>query len=182
MKKNGDAYGDFEGRMYPFATISSRNFLSAVSSSLVMGYTLQSNASGAPGLRLIVWSHSLDGGNLSAASLLNNRPNSWYSGGSSVLVCCSPACIASSVATPRIVHSDSSCLIMDCLVSSVNAVAMTGRFQVMCGLIDEMTIGRMRSSTTALLQLNFGSYVASQGYPRSTSSCPISITRKHISL
>jgi hypothetical protein len=58
--------------MYPLATISSRNFLSAVSSSLVMGYTLQSSASGAPGLRSIVWSHSLAGGNLSAASSLNN--------------------------------------------------------------------------------------------------------------
>jgi hypothetical protein len=151
--------------MYPFATISSRNFSSAVSSSLVMGYTLQSNASGAPGLRSIAWSHSLDGGNLSAASLLNSRANFWYSGGSSALVCCSPACIASSVATPQMVQSDSSCLTMLCFVLSVNAVAMTGRSRVMCGLIDEMMIGRMCSSITALLQLNFGLYMASQGYP-----------------
>jgi hypothetical protein len=168
--------------MYPFATISSRNFSSAVSSSLVMGYTLQSNASGAPGLRSMAWSHSLDGGNLSAASSLNNRANSWYTGGSSALVCCSPACIASLVATPQMVHSDSSCLTMVCFVSSVSAVVMTGQFRVMCGLIEEMMMGRIHLSITALLQLNFGLYVASQGYPRSISSCPMSVTRKCISL
>jgi hypothetical protein len=74
-----------------------------------MGYTLQSSASGAPGLRSMAWSHSLDGGNLSAASLLNNQANSWYSLGSSASVCCSPAWIARSVATPWIVHSASNC-------------------------------------------------------------------------
>jgi hypothetical protein len=34
------------------------------------------------------------------------------------------------------------------------------------GLMDDMMIGRVRSSITALLQLNFGSKVASHGYPR----------------
>jgi hypothetical protein len=45
-----------------------------------------------------------------------------------------------------------------------------------------MVIGRIHSSTTVLLQLNFGSKVASHGYPRSSSSCPMSVTRNHVSL
>jgi hypothetical protein len=52
----------------------------------------------------------------------------------------------------------------------------------MRGLIEDIVIGRIRSSTMALLQLNFGSKVASHGYPRSSSSCPMSVTRNHISL
>jgi hypothetical protein len=43
-------------------------------------------------------------------------------------------------------------------------------------------MGSTHSSITVLLQLNFGSNVASQGYPRSISLCPISVTRNRISL
>jgi hypothetical protein len=70
------------------------------------------------------------------------------------------------------VHSPSSCLTMLCLVSLDNAVAMIGRFQIMCGLMEEMMMGSI-CSLTALLQLKFGLKVANHGYPRSTSSCPI---------
>jgi hypothetical protein len=43
-------------------------------------------------------------------------------------------------------------------------------------------IGSICLLMTALLQLNFGLNVANQGYPSSTSLCPISVTRNHISL
>jgi hypothetical protein len=71
---------------------------------------------------------------------------------------------------------------MDCFVSSDRVAAMVGWFQVIRGLIEEIMIGKTRSSMTALLQLNLGSNVASHGYPRSTSLCPISVTRNRISL
>jgi hypothetical protein len=87
---------------------------------------LQSSASGALGLRSMAWSHSLDGGNLSAASSLNSRENSWYSLGSSALICCSPAWIANSVATPRMVHSVSSCHTIKCFSPSVRVDAIMG--------------------------------------------------------
>jgi hypothetical protein len=147
-----------------------------------MGYTLQSNASGAPGLRLMAWSHSLAGGKRSAASSLKSRANSLYSSGSCASCCSAPASIARSVATDRTWHSVSSCRTILCFVSSDRLAAMTGCCLVMWGLMDDMMIGRSRSSIIALLQLNLGSKVASHGYPRSISSCPMSVTRNHISL
>jgi hypothetical protein len=90
--------------------------------------------------------------------------------------------MARSVATPQIVHSASSCQTMDCFVSSDSTVAIVGWFRIIRGLIEEMIMGRTHLSMTVLVQLNFGSNVASQGYPKSISSCPISIMRKHISL
>jgi hypothetical protein len=147
-----------------------------------MGYTLQSSASGAPGLRSMAWSHSRAGGKWSAASLLKSRANSSYSSGSFVSCCSAPASIAKSVATDQTWHSVSNCRTMLCLVSSDRPVAMIGCCLMMQGLTDEMIIGRVRSSITTLFQLNQGSKVASHGYPRSTSSCPMSVTRNHISL
>jgi hypothetical protein len=131
-----------------------------------MGYTLQSNASGAPGLRSIAWSHSLAGGKRSAASSLKSQANSLYSSGSFASCCSAPASIAKSVATDRMWHSVSNCQMMLCFVSSDRPVAMTGCCLMKRGLMDDMMIGRVRSSITALLQLNFGSKVASHGYPR----------------
>jgi hypothetical protein len=130
----------------------------------------------------MAWSHSLAGGKQSAASSLKSQANSLYSSGSSASFCSAPASIARSVATDRTWHSVSSCRTMLCFVSSDSPVAMTGCRLIWRGLIDDIMIGSVCSFMTALLQLNFGSKVASHGYPRSTSSCPMSVTRNHISL
>ena len=50
------------------------------------------------------------------------------------------------------------------------------------GWVDDMMMGRALVSMMASLHLNFGSNVASQGYPRSISSLPISVTRNRITL
>ena len=81
MKKNADAYGDFDFQIYPFSNCSLMNFLSASSSSLVVGIILQLIASGAPSFSSMAWSHGLDGGNLFDSSLLNIFECHWYSSG-----------------------------------------------------------------------------------------------------
>jgi hypothetical protein len=45
---------------------------------------------------------------------------------------------------------------------------------------DCMMIGKLEVSMTVSFQLNFGSKLASQGYPRIRSSSPRSVTRNHI--
>ena len=91
MKKKGDAYGDFDGRMYPFTYCSRMNSSSALSSAGVIGYTLHGISSGASGLRSMVWSQGLDGGNLCDASSLNNLLKQSYTAGSLVFFLPSPA-------------------------------------------------------------------------------------------
>ena len=54
MKKNADAYGDLDFQMYPFSSCSLMNFLSASSSSIIVGMILQFMASGAPSFSLMV--------------------------------------------------------------------------------------------------------------------------------
>src|SRR6266571_6229500 len=81
MKKNGDAYGDFEGRIYPFWSCSSINSLNDSSSPLAIGYILQSNAFGASGRSSIAWSHGLAGGNLCDSFSLKVRACLRYSSG-----------------------------------------------------------------------------------------------------
>jgi hypothetical protein len=108
--------------------------------------------------------------------------NSWYSLGILTSFVCSPAWIARSVDTPPMVHSVSSCHTIDCFSPCVNVDAMIGCDQIILGLIDEMITGMNRGSMVALLQLNFGSNVANQGYPSRTSSCPMSVMRHRISL
>jgi hypothetical protein len=49
------------------------------------------------------------------------------------------------------------------------------------GLIVQSTMGRLDSSIVPCLQLKRGSYVDSQGYPRRTSSHPMSVIRNLIS-
>jgi hypothetical protein len=127
-------------------------------------------------------SHSLDGGKWSAASSLKSRANSLYSSGSFASCCSAPASIAKSVATDQTWHSVSSCQTMLCFASSDRLAAMTGCCLMLRGLMEDMRIGRICSSMTALLHWNFGSKVANHGYPRSISSCPMSVTRKRISL
>jgi hypothetical protein len=130
----------------------------------------------------MAWSHSRAGGNRSAASSLKSRANPLYSSGSAVSCCSAPASIARSVATDQTWHSVSNCRTMLCLISSDKPATMIGCCLRMRGLIDEIMMGRVRSSMTALFQLNLGSKVASHGYPRSISSCPMSVTRNRISL
>src|SRR6266702_2847101 len=71
MKKNGDAYGDLNGRMYPFSSCLLMNSLSESSSPFAMGYILQSNAFGASGKSSIAWSQGLAGGNRCDSFSLN---------------------------------------------------------------------------------------------------------------
>jgi hypothetical protein len=130
----------------------------------------------------MAWSHSLAGGKRSAASSLKSQANSLYSSGSCASCCSAPASIARSVATDQTWHSVSNWRTMLCFVSSNRPVAMIGCCLVMWGLIDDMMIGRSCSLIVVLLQLNLGSKVASHGYPRSISLCPMSVTRNRISL
>src|SRR6266702_8320932 len=97
MKKNDDAYGDFDSRIYPFSSSSWRNFHTASSSTQFIRYTLQSIASGASFLNSMAWSQARFGGYRFDSSSLNTLANLWYSLGISAfcVYCC--ALIASSV-------------------------------------------------------------------------------------
>src|SRR6266571_8401519 len=81
MKKNGDAYGDFDGRIYPFSSCSLMNSRSESSSPLAIGYILQLNDLGASGRSSMAWSHGLSGGNRWDSFSLNVRACRRYSSG-----------------------------------------------------------------------------------------------------
>src|SRR6266446_8966502 len=81
MKKKGVAYGDLDSRMYPFWRCSPKNSVSLVSWSWDSGYILQSRFVGASSFRLIMWSSSLLGGNLSASFSSNTLECRRYSSG-----------------------------------------------------------------------------------------------------
>src|ERR1700677_3893692 len=181
MKKNEDAYCDFDGWIYPFAICSSRNSSSALSSCCAIGYTLQSTVSGVFGLSSIAWSHGRDGGNLCDASSLNRRLKEEYSAGTTAFSCCLFACISRSVDIPQIVQSCSNSCTMRVFSSSECMVAITGYWEMRLGLIELITMGNIFSLIVAVLQCNVGSKVANQGYPKSNSSRPRSATRKRIS-
>ena len=93
--------------MKPLASCSSMNSSNASSSVRVMGYTLQSMASGAPLLKSIAWSQGREGGNLCTSSSLNTEAYLLYTSGSSTFEGSDLACMASSVAMVRLVHSSS---------------------------------------------------------------------------
>jgi hypothetical protein len=80
------------------------------------------------------------------------------------------------------VHSVSSCHMIDCFSPCVNVDAMIGCDQIILGLIEEMITGMNHGSMVVLFQSNIGLNVASQGYLSKISSCPISVMRKCISL
>src|SRR6266403_3992803 len=81
IKKNGEAYGELDSQMYPFQRCSSRNLVSLVSWSWDSRYILQSRTAGASSFRLIAWSSSRLGGNLSASFLSNTLACCQYSSG-----------------------------------------------------------------------------------------------------
>src|SRR6266403_1314061 len=81
IKKNGEAYGELDSQMYPFQRCSSRNLVSLVSWSWDSRYILQSRTARASSFRLIAWSSSRLGGNLSASSSLNTLECWRYSAG-----------------------------------------------------------------------------------------------------
>ncbi len=79
------------------------------------------------------------------------------------------------------------------IASSVNVVAckwescvcvpvMIGSSLGIWGFMDLIITGSAFSFITALAQLNCGSKVASQGYPRTRSSFPMFVTRNHMVL
>src|SRR6266403_4082684 len=71
MKKKGAAYSDLDSRMYPLWRCSPKNLVSLASWSWDSGYILQSRVVRASSFRLIAWSSSCLGGNLSASFSLN---------------------------------------------------------------------------------------------------------------
>src|SRR6266403_642717 len=81
IKKNGEAYGELDSQMYPFQRCSSRNLVSLVSWSWDSRYILQSSTARVSSFRLIAWSSSRLGGNLSASSSSNTFECRWYSSG-----------------------------------------------------------------------------------------------------
>src|SRR6266478_523153 len=81
MKKKGAVYGDLDSRMYPLRRCSPKNSVSLVSWLWDSGYILQSKAVGASSFRLIAWSSSRLGGNLSASFSSNTLACRRYSSG-----------------------------------------------------------------------------------------------------
>jgi hypothetical protein len=160
------------------------NVSSASSSICVIGYTLQSIASGAPGLKSIVWSHVLLGRNCWDSSLLNTFANALYSLGiSTFFVYCWVATASSTEVfhiaggSPPTSCSNSATILSH---SSVDKYLSTTSL-LLCGLIVCSTMGRLLSSIVPCFQLKRGLYVDSQGYPRRMSSLPMSMIRNLIS-
>src|SRR6266702_7729330 len=143
MKKNGEAYGDFDGRMYPFSSCSLMNSHSESSSPLAMGYILQSNDLGASGSNSIAWSHVLAGGNLCDSFSLNVRACWRYSSGticSKVFFVGSMAFCANSDAVV-VLHSEaygSSCC---STISSHSSLVVSAAACTSSGLLLDMTTG-----------------------------------------
>src|SRR6266702_801603 len=156
------------------------NLCRALSPSWVSGYTLQLIASRASFLNSIAWSQALFGGYHFDSSSPNTLAKSWYSFGTSILVvyCC--ACIASLVAIVRTMHYNSSVHIMSSFSLSVCLITIS--CMVWWGFTDLRTIVSIFSSMVACFQLNLSSYVASHGYPSTTSSFLILVMRNLISL
>src|SRR5712671_3137821 len=67
MKKNGVAYGLFDGQMYPFATCSWMNLRSSSCSATVRAYIFPGIVVGALGFNSIAWSQMRGPRNLWAA-------------------------------------------------------------------------------------------------------------------
>jgi hypothetical protein len=150
-----------------------------------MGYILQSIVSGIPGLKSMAWSHERHGGNCCDSSSLNTLANVLYSLGISTFFVYCWAAMASSTEVFRMVggspptsHSSSATISTR---SSVERYCATTSLHS-SGLIMQSTMGRLDSSIMPCFQLKCGSYVESQGYPRSISSRPISVMRNLISL
>jgi hypothetical protein len=150
----------------------------------VMGYILHSMASGTPGLKSMAWLHDRRGGNLFDSSSLKTFANFWYSLGiATCLVYCWAATAKSTDAfqmiegSPPTSCSSSATMSAHSSVERYRATTSLRSF----GLMVRSTIGRLDSSIVPCLQLKRGSYVDSQGYPRRTSSRPISVIRDLIS-
>jgi hypothetical protein len=184
MKKKDDAYCNFEGRIYPFSNCSSINRSSTSSSTHVIGYILHSMASGAPGLNSMAWSHARCGGNHFDSSSLNTLANFRYSWGITTFVVYCWAVTASSTEVFRIMGgspptSRSNSATMS-VCSSVERYRTTTSHHSL-GLIVRSMTGRLDSSMVPCFQLNRGSYIDNHGYPRRTSSRPMSVIRNLIS-
>ena len=94
MKKNGTAYGLFEGQMYPLACCSWTNSSNAFCSSCMSWYTFPGIDDGAPGFSSIAWSQIQGSRNLWEASSLNTERWRWYLVGIFPSPFCDPACSA----------------------------------------------------------------------------------------
>jgi hypothetical protein len=167
-------------RIYFFSSISLIHSFRSTFSLGVVGYILQLSESGEPGFRLIAWSQVCDGGNRWDSSSLKTCACHRYSGGISTLFVYCPASTANFVDMLRIAVSVSNSSTITSFSWSVMIPAMVGRMRACFQSRDLMTIGRVVVSITASLQLNFGSKVASQGYPRTRSSLPKSVMRNRI--
>jgi hypothetical protein len=141
-------------------------------------------ASGAPGLNSMAWSHDRLGGNHFDSSSLNILANTRYSLGISTFFVYCWAATASSTDVFRITGGSPPTSRSSSFTISVRSLVEryhSTMFFLSCGLIVWSMIGRLDSSMVPCFQLKRGSYVDSQGYPRRTSSCPMSVIRNLIS-
>jgi hypothetical protein len=141
-------------------------------------------ASGAPGLNSMAWSQGRLGGNHFDSSSLKTFTNFWYSFRiSTFLVYCWAATASSTEAfrivggSPPMSRSNSATMFACSSVERYQATMSLLSF----GLMVRSMTGRLDSSIVPCLQLNRGSYVDSHGYPRSTSSRPMSVIKNLIS-
>ena len=81
MKKNGAAYGLFEGWIYPFTCCTCMKSSSAFCSSCISWYTFPGINDGAPGFSSMAWSQMQGSGNHWEASSLKTCKCCWYLAG-----------------------------------------------------------------------------------------------------
>ena len=191
MKKNGTAYGLFEGQMYPFACCSWTNSSSAFCSSCVSWYTFPGIEEGAPGFSSIASSQMWGSVNLWEASLLNTDRWQWYLAGIFLSPICDPACLAN--------FDASVCFLFDevgmdtwvmCIDSVMGGICQSGFLwpagvAVHDAIQDSMAflVCRMSGSWVLLIhplaQSIFGWLAANHGYPRMTFWSARSVRKNH---
>jgi hypothetical protein len=139
-----------KGRIVPRVRCSLTNFLSTPSSVWLSGISLPGSAAGAPGLRSIVWSHGLNGGNSWDASSEKTLSNALY--------CCGIWVLESAVRMySRPIHSAGDSLGMLVVLGRKRAFAASGVQNMM---------GNWEWSIHPLLQSICGCIAANHGYPR----------------
>ena len=139
-------------------------------------------ASGTPSFSLMAWSQGLYGGNLCDSSSLKTLECRWYS--LRIFTSCW-YWWASCASLVEIVKHSSSGSSTICILSWVGiGSAIVHEMVVLVSLISQFSnftiMGKFSVSMVPSAQLNFGSNVANQGYPKIRSSCPRSITRNLI--
>ena len=191
MKKNGAAYGLFEGQMYPFACCSWTNLSNAFCSFCVSWYTFPGIEDGAPGFNSIAWSQMQGSGNLWEASSLNTDRWQWYLAGIFPSPICDPACSASFEANIcflfNVVGMDTHAMCMEFVMGGIcrSGFLQPAGVAVHDAIWDSMAFLVHRMSGSWLLSIYpwaqsiFGWLAVNHGYPRIAFWSARSVRKNH---